>query len=279
MSSTKRNKLTLIRSTYKKNRETKISIGPDCHIRAKEYIGPVFLSQLDPAILFDGCDWQGALAIFNYLPSSHKSICDNEDYYFMMPEKFNGELIRENALFIVLFHHIYNYILLKEPWTCPPFRSPIKVKYEYLQRVFNSGDCLKLEFLEDDLLAAQNMLRHKQYNNWSEFISIFKEPWSKAANKTYHSEKECLDKLSTYCENADDVIKFLKSPIDNNDDIVMEIIPLIGKELVPDINKNELDALCNIVLDKIDQHIIFQQTGVKPIPTDRMKELDLYLFS
>jgi len=270
MSFTKRNRV-LKRETYKKMRESTILLGPLCNIRTSEDLGPQLLSRLDDKILIDGCDWKGALAIFNYLPPNHRSLHDDDDYYFMMPEKFSGQLLRDNAVFIVLFHHVYNLFLLNEPWTTPPFRSPIKTKYLYLQRVFNSGNYSSALFLEEDLLNAQLHLKQRQYKSWSDFFAVFRESWSKADSTTIcKGDDELLAALDLICMNGKAVLTFLKSPIDSETSILMEILP---KE------NTDIEGLCSLILEKIDQHIIYHQTGVKPISTDWIRGLSLYLFS
>ena len=40
-----------------------------------------------------------------------------------------------------------------------------------------------------------------------------------------------------------------------------------------------LDSLCHIVLEMLDQHSIFLQTGVKPITIDWIRRLDLNIFN
>lgn len=271
MPHTKRNSVILRRSTYKRPRETKIHIGPNGNIRSSQDHGDQLLSCLPESVLIDGCDWRGAFAIFNYLSNTHRSIYENDIYYFMMPETFDGLLLRDNALFVILFHHIYNYFLLKEPWSCPPFRSPIKTKYEYIQRIFKNDDFDCTVFLKRDLEEAQKALKEYQFNDWSDFVLIFKEPWSKEPIKqAIRTEKECLSLLKVYFENAEDISEFLKSPIDNNENLLMELVPKRDGSII--------DRLCNLILDKIDQHIIFQQTGVKPISRDWIKDLDIYLF-
>lgn len=269
---TKKNRL-LRHSTYKKQREHKISVGPKGSIRTKEELGLVQISTLSESTYIEGCDWRGALSIYNYLPVSHKSISENDEYFFVMPETFNGELERSNAIFIILFHHIYDYFLIKEPWVTPPFRSPIKAKYMFLQQVFNDADFDTSVFDPIELKEVQKTLKQEIYKDWSEFISIFKTPWSKEYTPVVYSDEDRLDKLLDYCENGDAIVAFLKSPIDSVENIITEIIPSDKS------NESNLDDLCNIVLEKIDQHIIYQQTGVKPIPKKWIRELDLYLFT
>jgi hypothetical protein len=268
---TKRNRL-LRHSTYKKQREYKISVGPKGSVRTKEDLGFIQISSLSESTSIEGCDWRGALAIYNYLPVSHRSICENDEYFFVVPETFNGELERSNIVFIILFHHIYDYFLLKEPWITPPFRSPIKVKYTFLQQVFNAGDFDTSVFDPNELREAQKVLKQEVYKEWCDYISVFKTPWSKEYTPVFFSDKDRLDKLNLYCENGVQIVEFLKTPIDSVENIMTEIVPSDKSE------GSNLDEICNIVLEKIDQHIIYHQTGVKPIAKNWVRELDLYLF-
>jgi len=259
-------------STYKKMREHKISVGPKGSIRTKEELGLIQISSLSQSISIEGCDWRGALSIYNYLHVSHKSLSENDEYFFVMPETFNGELERSNAVFIILFHHIYDYFLIKEPWVTPPFRSPIKVKYTFLQQVFNDDNFDVSVFDPIDLKDAQAALKQEIYKEWSDFISVFKTPWSKEYKTVIYSDEDRLEKLDLYCKNGTEIVEFLKTPIESVENIVTEIVPSDKSD-----NSN-LDEICNIVLEKIDQHIIYHQTGVKPIAKKWLRELDLYLF-
>jgi hypothetical protein len=268
---TKRNRL-LRHTTYKKQKEYKILIGPKGSIRTKEDIGYIKISTLSESVSIEGCDWVGALAIYNYLPVNHKSICDDDEYFFIMPETFSGELVRSNAVFIILFHHIYDYFLVKEPWVTPPFRSSIKRKYTFLQQVFNNGDFDISVFSPDDLNAVQKALKQEVYKDWSEFITVFKTPWTKEYTPTIYCDEDRLIKLDKLCKNGTEIIKFLQTPVDNDENIITEIVPSDKTGII------SLDDLCNILLEKIDQHIIFHQTGVKPIAKNWIRELDLYLF-
>jgi hypothetical protein len=268
---TKKNRL-LRHTTYKKQREYKILVGPNGHIRTKEDLGPIEISTLSESIRIEGCDWRGSLAIYNYLPVSHKSIYDDDEYFFVMPEKFNGELERNNVVFIILFHHIYNYFLIKEPWVTPPFRSPIRVKYRFLQQVFNSNDFDISVFDPIDLQEAQKALKQEVYVAWADFISVFKTPWSKEFTPTAYTDEDRVDKLNKYCLNGDKILQFLKTHVDSVENIITEIVPSDKSE------GTNLDYICNIILEKIDLHIIYQQTGVKPIAKNWLRELDLYLF-
>jgi len=261
---TKKNRV-LLRSTYKKGRESKISVGPHGHVRCSIDLGHVYLSSLPDDLLIEGCDWIGALAIYNFLPASHKSITNGSDCYFMMAGT-EGEINRGNALFIVLFHHIYNIYLLNEPFICPPFRTTIQNKYEFLQKIFIDSSA---RFDESVLLNIQTVLKQKTYSCWADFIKLFINPWSKQVEEVKHSTEDRLAELKKICRNADEVLVFLMSPIDTCEKIIMEL------DLIPDAAK---EGLCNILLEKIDHHIIFLQTGVKPITIDWIRELDLFLF-
>jgi len=264
MSYTKKNRI-LRRSTYKKPRETKISVGPSGHIRCVHDLGQIYLSTLPEDISIDGCDWKGALAIYNFLPSKHKSITNGVDYYFMIANA-DGNINRENAVFIIIFHHLYNIFLQKEPFICPPFRSPIQTKYEFLQKVFLKS-CDHLD--EADLVTIQTVLKQKVYSSWSEYLELFINPWSFPVSVKDHSYDDRILSLKAICENAQDVLDFLMSPIDEVEKIITKLVPL---------ENTNTNGLCNILIDKLDHHIIFQQTGIKPISTDWLRELDLFLF-
>jgi len=263
MIKTKRNRI-LKRATYRRPREQPVFIGPSGVIRTAQEYGLIYLSKLPDDISIEGCSWQGAYAIYNFLNPLHKSITDDSDFYFMLPD-VSGEIGRDSALFLVVFHHLYNIFLLREPWTCPPFRTPIKSKYEYLQRVFSSD--MQVDLIEKDLVDIQEFLGQNTYSSWADFIKIFVNPWSKEGPVINHTEEERLAALSKHCQNGAEVLQFLLAPIES-EKIVLDL-----KDPGPTI-----DGLCNILLEKIDQHIIFAQTGIKPLSIDWIRELDLYLF-
>ena len=141
----------------------------------------------------------------------------------------------------------------------------IKIKYEYLQRIFSSE--LEFELIEKELQDIQSFLGQETYSSWADFLKIFVNPWSKEAPIINHTDAERLSALSKHCSNAEEVLLFLSETIDS-EQILYDL-----KEPGPCI-----DGLCNILLEKIDQHIIFAQTGIKPLTIDWLKELDLFLF-
>ena len=264
MSFTRRNK-NQKRGTYRVPRETPVLVGPFGSIRCCEQLGLTYLSKMPDSVQIDGCDWRGAIAIYYFLKPQHKAITDGTDFYFMIPD-ISGDFIRDNVVFLVVFHHVYNIYLLKEPWTTPPFRSPLKMKYEYLQRVFANSDMGFL--LEKDLVDIQTGLKQQVYTDWSDFIKIFANPWTTEVPVVERTDADRIACLQEICENADDVLRFLMYSIDDEGFVI------------PDLQKKdeEIDGLCNILLEKIDHHTIFLQTGIKPIAIDWIKELDLYLF-
>jgi hypothetical protein len=268
---TKKRTRVVTRNTYKSLKEPFVTIGPDGNIRSSTDLGSVQLSKLQHDIAIDGCDWLGSLAIHRYLKPKHISIYDDGDSFFSKSRS-------ESFLFLLIFHHIYNIGLLKEPWSFPPFRTPINEKFDYM-KTFLQSDQLPFGYLEEDLdkivFDIQKEVKINQYKGWNDFLAVFLDkPVAEetVVVPTVVTDEERLEKLKTNCTNGLEILDFLRSPIDSS-----KIITNI--EYDDSLKDDILDNLCHIVLEKLDQHTIFLQTGVKPIPIDWIRRLDLNIFS
>lgn len=268
---TKKRTRVITRNTYKSLKEHFITVGPEGNIRSPTDVGLIRLSKLKHDISIDGCDWRGALSIYRYLKPRHKSIYNDGESFFCKSHS-------RDCLFLLIFHHIFNIGLLKEPWSFPPFRTPINEKFDYM-KIFLQNDPLPFGLSEEDLdkivLDIQKEVKVNQYKGWSDFLAVFLDkPAAEEAVviPTLVTDEERLERLKTNCTNGLEILEFLRSPIDS-DKIIMNII--YDDSLKDDI----LDSLCHIVLEKLDQHSIFLQTGVKPITIDWIRRLDLNIFN
>lgn len=268
---TKKRTRVITRNTYKSLKEPFITVGPEGNIRSPTDLGQIRLSKLQHDISIDGCDWLGALSIYRYLKPRHTSIYNDGDSFFSKSRT-------RDCLFLLIFHHIYNIGLLKLPWSFPPFRTPIDVKFDYM-KIFLQSEPLPFGYSEEDLdkivLDIQKEVKIDQYKDWNTFLAVFLDkplPELEAFTPTEFTDEERLIKLNTNCTNGAEILEFLRSPIDS-DKIIMNIV--YDDSLKDDI----LDTLCHIVLEKLDQHSIFLQTGVKPITIDWIRRLDFNIFN
>lgn len=268
---TKKNVRLMTRNTYKSPKEPSIQVGPNSNIRSTTDLGLIKLSKLPQDILIDGCDWLGALSIYRYLKPKHKSIYNDGKSFFSKSRS-------EDCLFLLIFHHIYNIGLIKEPWLFPPFRTPIEAKFDYVKSFLQCEPC-PFGYTEEDLdklvLDIQIELKINQYKGWNMFLDVFLDkPISLRdnVNTMEHTDEERLKRLNTNCSNGKEILEFLRSPIDSS-----KIITNIEYDV--SFNDDILDGLCHILLEKLDQHSIFLQTGVKPITIDWIRRLDLNIFS
>jgi hypothetical protein len=168
--------------------------------------------------------------------------------------------------------------LIKEPWLFPPFRTPIEAKFDYVKSFLQCEPC-PFGYTEEDLdklvLDIQIELKINQYKGWNMFLDVFLDkPISLRdnVNTMEHTDEERLKRLNTNCSNGKEILEFLRSPIDSS-----KIITNIEYDV--SFNDDILDGLCHILLEKLDQHSIFLQTGVKPITIDWIRRLDLNIFS
>jgi hypothetical protein len=270
---TKRHR-TVRRLTYKSPKEICVLICKNGNIRSDSDLGFVQLSKIPLDVLFNGCDWKGAYSIYFYLNHAHPAIYYDDEYFFSNPhERKDG-----NCLILLIFHHLYNIGLINEPWFFPPFRTPIKLKYEYFNNFLKNNE-LPFNMNETELFSLindiQNFIRIVKYSCWQDFLNDFLNYEDKKTDtlKVYsaRTDEERLKILATNCSNGPEILDFLRSPIDD---------PNILKNIEYDdcLKDDILDSLCHIVLDKLDQHSIYVQTGVKPLMTNWIEKLDLNIF-
>jgi hypothetical protein len=151
----------------------------------------------------------------------------------------------------------------------PSFQTPIHEKYAFLQNLINVDGAdeefagLSLVELETLLTTIQTAVHYKTFDSWTEFCTIFKEPWVPDAVPDY----ERLEFLDKYIYNSEDLLEFLEAPIDK---FIQFSIDCISPN-------SQVELLCGLVLKKIDCYNIFYKTGVKPKEADWIQELDLIL--
>lgn len=217
----------------------------------------------------EGCDWRGAISIYFHMDPLHPALHDGPNFYFMLPSPGSVARTSRQTVFLAMFHHLYNRLLLIDPSGTPVFQTPIQEKYEYIKNLIEE-DGVDEEFLRmssvelNNLLATiQDAVHYRAYTSWADFIEVFKEPWSEKSL----SDAARIDILDMYIYNTDDLIEFLEAPID------------VFVKFTPDSVKHceEVNQICSLILRKLDCHEIFMLTGVKPKELNWIQELDLIL--
>jgi hypothetical protein len=250
------------------------SYGPDKSIRTNDVLGIHLVK--NQTVDIDGCDWRGALSIYYNLSPRHKSISDDEIFYFMLPEVDSGPKIdtNENTVFLAVFHDLHNRCMLLDPWSCPPFRTAVDTKYTYIKQMlidisteteFAGLNSAKLDDLIKDVQRAVGI---KPFNSWLHFRSMFVAPRFSEPIPVVMTHRQLLDTLEKYIKNGPAVVDFLNSPIDS-DDINATVDPIQPCDIT--------DKICRLMLEKLEHHSIFQQTNVLPIGINWIQRLDLII--
>lgn len=253
------------------------SFGVDKSIHTNTISGRHPVKNLSEDVAIDGCDWMGALSIYYYLIPYHKSISDDTNFYFMLPELNMGTKVEtnEHTVFLALFHDLYSRCIVLEPWTCPPFRSPLDTKYEYIQKLLYEPDTetqfagLKLHELDMLIKKVQSALKLYPFSSWTKFREILICPRLADAVHTSMTDEQMLEMLEKYVSNSNAVFNFLTLPIEAKGPFIDSVYPI---EI-----SSQGDKICRLVLEKLDMHAIYIQTGVLPLTVNWVHKLDLII--
>jgi hypothetical protein len=176
-------------------------------------------------------------------------------------------------VFTAFFHHLYNIFLLKESWTTPPFRTPLDQKYTYIQTLLLNNDsnlCGETnESLNNLLSTIQTCLKTYPYNSWLELRDQLINPWTKKVNSIAFDTGYRLLMLEQEFENSDQILTYLECSLDQ---------AVLPPKLVVKRGGPLKKYICELLLKKIDTQTIFLKTGVVPLYTNWVKELDFFLF-
>ena len=220
----------------------------------------------DTSIL--GCTWRGALYLYFNLSPSHPLLFDGSNFYFRLPESLRPDNSNK-AVFLAMFHHLYNVMLLLNPKKTPSFQTPLQEKYAFLRRCILQEEDefanLGKDELEHILAEIQTAIKFTAYANWSKFREEFENEW--LLHEFDKAETDTL--LKKLVRNSDELIAFLASPI--------ELYIKFRPDMVEP--SEQLALVCDLILRKLDCHEIFEQTGVKPVQPNWVQELEIILRS
>ena len=283
MRATKRNILRKSVTIRKNNRYCRALFGPSGSINTSDLSGNYLISEIPEEININGCDWRGALSIYYHMNPSHKSICDESTYFFMLPDgpKTNGVNIsvkpNNQAVFIAIFHHVYSLLLQKYSFV-PPFNSSINTKFEILKNMLLEEGSGIGNISEDELnrvvATVQESLQYTCYTSWIDFKQtildhvVLDSRQGEAQDLTMEQRLEWLAKTFN---NAEEFLILLMSPIDE---------PAIGGLVIDPItgaNEDVIRGVCQLLMKKLDAHSIFLTTHVEPIEMNWLKELDIII--
>lgn len=250
------------------------SYGPNKSIRTNDLLGTFLVK--NQTVDIDGCDWRGALSIYYNLSPRHKSISDDGIFYFMLPELDVGAKIEtnENTVFLAVFHDLHNRCMLLDPWSCPPFRTAVDTKYTYIKQLLIDISTetefagLNSEKLDDLIKDVQRAVGIKPFSSWVHFRSMFIGPRFSEPVSVVLTHRQMLDTLEKFLRNGPAVLEFLNSPIDSVD-INASVDPIEPCDIT--------DKICRLMLEKLDQHSIFQETNILPIGINWIQRLDLII--
>ena len=281
MRATKRNILRKSVTVRKNNRYCRALFGPTGSIITNDLSGNYLISEIPEEINISGCDWRGALSIYYHMNPTHKSICDDSTYFFMLPDgaKTKGAELsvkpNNQAVFISVFHHVYS-LLLRNYSFVPPFNSSINTKFEILKNMLLEDGLGVGNISEDELnrlvSTVQESLQYKCYNSWSDFkqtildLVILEE--RRDQNLTMDQRLGWLAKIFN---NPEEILILLISPIDEPAINALNIDPIAGA------NEDEIRGVCQLLMKKLDAHSIFLTTDVEPLEMNWLKELDVII--
>jgi len=235
------------------------------------------VKNLSEEINIDGCDWIGALSIYYYLSPYHKSISDGINFYFMLPELNQGTKVEtnEHTVFLALFHDLYCRCMALEPWTCPPFRTTLEIKYEYIQKLLYEPESetrfagLERPELDGLIKKVQGVLKIYPFSSWAKFREILVCPRLSEAIHTCMNREQLIAELNKYVSNPDAVYNFLTLPIEARGPFLDSVHPIEISYIS--------DKICRLVLEKLDMHAIYLQTDVAPLTADWVHKLDIII--
>jgi hypothetical protein len=260
---TRKNRI-IVRKTLKTGRPRFINVrcGLQGQIRTRDISGVLLISRVPTDIQIDGCDWYGALSIYFNIDAQSPLISNGPAFYFMTPDS------EEEAVFLAMFHHLHNLLLLQGQG--PPFQSPLQEKYEFLRSLAledtDEFAGLSVADLDSLLQQIQRAAQVNVYASWSEFRAIFQNPW---LGQTLYTPEERLAALGQIIANAGDLLRFMSCSIETFAHFTLE----------PCGATDKIELICSLVLRKLDCHEIYVQTGVKPKETNWIQELDYILKS
>lgn len=247
-----------------------VSVGPTASIRSTDLSGE--LQPENTNFNIDGCDWHGAAYIYFKFEPYHEAIADGDCFYFMEPRtqgpEFVEPLLTRESTAIICLHHFYSRLL--DEGSVPPFRTDIRSKIHYMATL------LKTREYENELVSIQRQLGYRTFRKWGDFVqhlvtmaatAATAEAGSSSGSNGLMTEENRLERLGRLIKNADDLVRFLLSPIDDTETIVEQL----------DFVERENDALTSLVLEKLDWHEIFLETDQEPIAIDWIRRLDVIL--
>jgi len=283
MRATKRNILRKSVTIRKNNRYCRALFGPNGSINTNDLSGNFLISEIPEEFNISGCDWRGALSIYYHMNPSHKSICDDSTYFFMLPDgpKTNGTNVsvkpNNQAVFISIFHHVYSLLLQKYSFV-PPFNSSINTKFEILKNMLLEEGLgignISEENLNELVATVQESLQYKCYNSWADFKQTVLEHVVLDSRQTQGQDltmDQRLGWLAKRFNNAEEFLILLISPIDEPAINSLVIEPIAGA------NEDEIRSVCQLLMKKLDAHSIFLTTDVEPLEMNWLKELDIII--
>jgi hypothetical protein len=247
-----------------------VSVGPTASIRSTDLSGT--LQPENTSFNIDGCDWRGAAYIYFKFEPYHEAIADGDCFYFMKPRAqgpdFVEPLLTREATAIICLHHFYSRFL--DEGSVPPFRTDIGSKIHYMSVL------LKTREYENELVSIQRQLGYRTFRKWGDFVQHLETMAAAAADDAtvaggsgLMKAEERLERLGLLIRNAEELVRFLLSPIDDTETIV-EQLDFIG-------DAAGSDALTSLVLEKLDWHEIFLETDQEPMAIDWVRRLDVIL--
>lgn len=244
-----------------------VSVGPTGSIRSTDLSGE--LQPENTNFNIDGCDWRGAAYIYFKFEPYHEAIADGDCFYFMEPRaqgpEFVEPLLTRYATAIICLHHFYSRLL--DEGSVPPFRTDIRSKIHYMATL------LKTREYENELVSIQRQLGYRTFRKWEDFVQQLETMAATAATAEAGSSnglmaaEERLERLGRLIGNADELVRFLLSPIDDTETIVEQL----------DFIQGDNEALTCLVLEKLDWHEIFLETDQEPMAIDWLRRLDVIL--
>jgi len=281
MRATKRNILRKSVTVRKNNRYCRALFGPTGSIITNDLSGNYLISEIPEEINISGCDWRGALSIYYHMNPTHKSICDDSTYFFMLPDGAKTSAVElsvkpnNQAVFISVFHHVYS-LLLRNYSFVPPFNSSINTKFEILKNMLLEEGLGVGNISEDELnrlvSTVQESLQYKCYNSWSDFKQTILDLVILDERREGNlSMDQRLGWLAKIFNNPEEILILLISPIDEPAINALIIDPIAGA------NEDEIRGVCQLLMKKLDAHSIFLTTDVEPLEMNWLKELDVII--
>jgi len=258
----KRHRFMTCKANRSETNFQKVLVGKHGHIRTNDISGTILISELPDYVNIDGCDWHGALSILYHLNPYHEAITKNGVFYFMIPPEEEHVSI-DDIVFSVFFHHVYNIYLLRDPWSTPPFRTSFVDKIAFLGKLLITDLDETFDTVLEDI---QTCLKKYPYKSWHEIKDRILNFEIKPAKQIVFSNTYRLEKIGNVFEKPEDILAYLDGTT------------VLPPKLIEKQEGSLKNYICEILLKKIDLQTIYLQTGVMPIETNWVKELDFFLF-